>query len=109
MNLDYNNVDEQKKVVDFLKSKFSNSLYFSMYTSPIYDLINFNSMNNSKEDRKKIFENYKEMIQYIGNKNTLPKKIQRTHCMADDGISIVVAPNGFISTCEHHPYDGYYT
>lgn len=109
MNLDYNNVEEQKKVVDFLKSKFSNSSYFSLYSSPIYDLINFNSMNNNKEDRKKIFENYKEIIQYIGERAVLPRRIQRTHCMADDGTSIVVAPNGFIGTCEHHPYDGYYT
>lgn len=109
MNLDYDNINEQKQTIDFLKSKFSKSLYFSVYSSPIYDLINFNSMNNKKEDRKKIFENYKQIMKYIGRFNSLPMHIRRTHCMADDGVSIVVAPNGFISTCEHHPYDGYYT
>ena len=109
MNLDYNNVNEQKQLVDFLKSKYAKSSYFSIYSSPLYNLINFNSINNNKEDRKKIFQNYKQMIRYIGKAKTLPRRIKRTHCMADNGTSIVVAPNGFISTCEHHPYDGYYT
>lgn len=110
MNLDYNNVKQQKELVDFLIKKFSKNISnFSIYSSPIYDLINFNSSNNNKNDRKKIFENYKEMINYINKKKLFPREVKRTHCMADDGVSIVVAPNGYISTCEHHPYDGYYT
>ena len=96
------------KNIDFLLQNKKSS-YFSIYSSPLYSLINFNSINNNKEDRKKIFQNYKQMIRYIGKAKTLPRRIKRTHCMADNGTSIVVAPNGFISTCEHHPYDGYYT
>lgn len=109
MNLDYNNVNQQKELADFLINKFGKNINFSIYSSPIYDLINFNSANNKKEDRKKIFENYKEMINYLNKEIHLQRGIKRTHCMADDGVSIVVAPNGYISTCEHHPYDGYYT
>lgn len=103
MNLDFHNAENLKVLIKELYDRFKLHPALSMYVWPIFE-----DENNVKtqEEHEEIFRKLEEvenvMKQYgyfIGN---MPKsELAYKQCMADDGKSVTISPDGDLGTCEH--------
>lgn len=100
LNLSKTNKKDLEKLVDLLYEEFGHYKNFTVYSMYIFEYAEDLQIYNDYIDlQNKIYK-----IGISLNKKNVPKVV-RTHCMADNGHSIVINPNGELSLCEHY-YDG---
>ncbi len=117
LNFDFHNADNLYKLVDYLKSKFSNNSNLFIYTYPLYENCGYKKKIRSKSDRLILinklmeFENYcvKIGINCIGR---LSDNI-KLGCMASNQNATVVSVDGLFYRCPHvldePPFGGIYS
>ena len=103
LNLDFYNADNLKELVKEFYSRFGNHPNLSIYVWPIFE-----DDNNVKteEEHIAIFEKLKEVENVLKDcnysiGNTPKSEIAYSQCMADDGNSVLISPDGELGTCEH--------
>ena len=107
LNVDYNNIDDQIHLVeDVLLRRFANCGMIFMYSHFFIGAL----AKLSETKRKELFEKKKYLRQLIANSGVtthkkLPRGIKFFRCVADDGISQTIMPNGEIGLCEHYTED----
>lgn len=109
LNINSKNIDDIYNLVDYLVNKYSSYKNISVYCIPIYE----GEWNiETSESKKYLYEKYIKLQEYIRSKgfgvNYSITGIKRYHCMADDGRSSVILPDGKLSVCEHHYDDDFY-
>lgn len=103
MNLDFHNAENLKLLVKELYDRFKLHPALSLYVWPIFeDNTNVKTTEEHIEIFKKLAELEEVIKQYgyfIGN---MPKsELAYKQCMADDGRSVTISPDGDLGTCEH--------
>lgn len=94
MNLDESNFEDVKSLADYLYEIFGDDDRFSAYSFPI-----FQSITPALIDKWIPFE--RRVLSILGDKSaTLPRSLPDSSCMADDGSSIVIMPDGKTCLCE---------
>lgn len=103
MNLDFHNAENLKELAKELYLRFGVHPNLSVYVWPIFE-----DENNvkTKEEHIEIFKKLKEvedtLMQYGYYVGLMPKhEIGYAQCMADDGTSVTISPDGELGTCEH--------
>lgn len=103
MNLDFHNAENLKSLIEELYVRFGNHPNLEIYAWPIFE----NEDNvKTKEEHIAIFEKLKEIENILSNYNYTPilmpkSEIVYAQCMADDGNSVTISPDGDLGTCEH--------
>ncbi len=98
-------------LVDELTERYKNNSRVIVYTHPLYEGCG-EIETFSDEERALVYRNYREVSAVINATGAGPRysieRFRTTHCMADDGRSMCVNPDGGLSLCEHHPWDELY-
>ena len=95
INIDRRNIEDAKALLHLLYKEFGDNMRFSAYSHPLYqekskDLIN----------QWRILEPV--VLEKLGHGHfSLCDEITYFSCMADDGVSIIVMPDGNLCLCEH--------
>ena len=103
LNIDNYNAEDLKKLVIELHNRFGNHQGLSIYSWPIFEDENF---SRTPEEHAAVFDRVKELddilINHGYNSGLYPKsEIAYCQCMADDGNSVLIDPEGNMGTCEH--------
>lgn len=103
MNLDFHNSENLKELCGELYTRFKNHPNLSIYAWPIFET---EDNIRTKEEHIAIFEKLKDLEnlldQYGYTPALVPKnEILAVQCMADDGNSVTISPDGDLGTCEH--------
>ena len=103
LNLNNSNSDNLKQLVGELHQRFGNHPNLSIYAWPIFDDERYTrSIQEHIDVFKKLSELEDVLDQYGYYDGIYPQSdIQYYQCMADDGNSIIIDPDGNIGTCEH--------
>ena len=103
LNLDFHNADNLKQLITELHARFGNHSNLSIYAWPIFE--DENNIKTKEEHIKifeKLFEVEKVLMDYGYFVGMMPKfDIAFVQCMADDGESVTISPDGDLGTCEH--------
>lgn len=107
LNVGKHNFDDLSNLVDELVARFGYANNVVIYTMQIFEC----NMVEKRTDAEK--EELFSMIDEINKKieengiggNTLDRSYKNSMCGADDGHSILIAPDGHIGLCEHHTDD----
>ena len=109
LNISPINTKDLLALVEELAHRFSGKENLKIYTHPLFD---FSPNANEKESRKQLFAAQAELEEAIlaAGLSTLTERPLRRcmklrHCMADNGHSVLIAPDGHIGLCEHHIQD----
>jgi radical SAM protein with 4Fe4S-binding SPASM domain len=103
LNLDFHNADNLKLLIAELHSRFGNHSNLSIYAWPIFE----DDTNIKTDDEHAlIFDKLRDleevMIKYNYFAGLAPKaELAYAQCMADDGNSVTISPDGDLGTCEH--------
>lgn len=110
LNLSLENYEDLEMLSNHLAERFGayGGAPLVVYSHSLFE---GESFSLTDEQRRKLYRQnialQKLLGQHgLGRKSGLPK-IAHTHCMADDGCSVVVLPGGELGLCEHHCDDGY--
>jgi radical SAM protein with 4Fe4S-binding SPASM domain len=103
LNLDFYNCENLKELSHEIHSRFENHPKLDIYAWPIFEM---DDNIKSKDEHIAIFEKLKEveelLISYNYFKGNSPKSgIAYFQCMADEGNSVLITPDGDLGTCEH--------
>lgn len=103
MNVDQHNAEDLKKFVIETHTRFGNPPHLGMYAWPIFEDEHF---HRTHEEHITIFNKLREleilMENYGYRQGHRPvNEIKAAQCMADDGSSVIISPNGELGTCEH--------
>ena len=103
LNLDFHNADNLKLLIEELHMRFKNHKNLSIYAWPVFE-----DENNvkTKEEHIAIFNKLAEveeiLVKYGYMTGDYPRpEIRAAQCMADDGSSVTISPDGDLGTCEH--------
>lgn len=103
LNLDFHNADNLKLLIEELYKRFKNHKNLSIYAWPVFE-----DENNvkTKEEHIAIFEKLAEVEELLNKYGYMngdyPKaELKASQCMADDGTSVTISPDGDLGTCEH--------
>lgn len=99
LNLSADNVDEMALLVDWLSDRYPDKKNLNVYSRVLFDI--------PKDNKKILTEKHIDLqnkIRDLGlcKRVMAPPGIRRCHCMADDGRSVVINPDGDLSLCEHY-------
>lgn len=103
LNLDFYNSDNLKELIKELYERFGNHPGLYIYAWPIFEDDNY---QRTKEEHIQVFKELKDleyvMESYGYHSGVYPKsELPCAQCMADDGVSVTISPNGDLGTCEH--------
>ena len=112
LNMDFYNVDDLRKLIMELASKFCERKNLFISSHPLFDAVGYNPVTHSEDDETQlVLMNYKlgEFIQSQGlnfaimDKTKLGKlpKLEYQYCMADSKKTILIDPDGYFFKCEH--------
>lgn len=110
LNLSLDNYSDLLILSDMLQDRFGKyTKMINVYAHPLFEGKLFQP---TETERKKLYDNYIALLNYInatdiGSPVGVPR-IRHTQCMADDGKSTVILPDGELSLCEHHCDDEMY-
>lgn len=98
LNLSEKNIDEMFSLVEWLDSRYPNKKNLGVYSRILFDIT-----GSQREQLFGQFLNLQELIRKLGLVKPIRSVpgIKRCHCMADDGRSVVINPDGDLSLCEH--------
>lgn len=109
LNIDHHNAEDIMDLLDDMKQRFGkpSNLYF--YAMPLFECAM--DKPRTEEERDKVYEWVTKVqikLETLGYwradlKRTLPTAM----CMADDGKSVLINPEGKIGLCEHHIDDDF--
>lgn len=109
MNIDLNNINDIKNLVQELSERFSGFDNLGAYTYLIFEKDRRLSDRYTEEEIDYLYGmlyQIEEMLNSFGfskaDKQGLKKSLKVTHCMADSGDSVVITPDGGLSLCEHY-------
>lgn len=109
MNLSADNGDEIEKLIRYLEEHFAATPRISIYTNPLFEGCGKPAHKPTKAEREKIYAKYLELERHISNGplsgRYLVTGLRHNQCMADDGHSSCILPDGRLSLCEHHCED----
>lgn len=103
------NVADIKELVNELSCHFKKlgekRKYVHLYAAPLFENLGANPETMTEDLRNKLYDEYINIDSLIASSGIdhgrgIPK-IKTSHCMADSGCSIVIAPNGNLTPCEH--------
>lgn len=103
------NVTDIKELINELSYYFMNlgekRKYIHLYAAPLFENLGANPETMTEDLRNKLYDEYINIDSLIAKSGIdhgrgLPKT-KVVHCMADSGCSIVIAPNGNLTPCEH--------
>jgi radical SAM protein with 4Fe4S-binding SPASM domain len=99
LNVDKHNIGEMAELVELLHRRFGTNEHLSVYSHELYS-------ERSPEDNAELFAQRMQLEQQIAacgynKKWRLQKDIKQNRCMADKDGSVVIAPDGHLSKCEH--------
>jgi radical SAM protein with 4Fe4S-binding SPASM domain len=111
LNIDNYNAEDIKKLITELHNRFGNHPSLTMYAWPIFEDENF---SRTKEEHIEVFKRLAEienlLEQYDYTWGLFPSnEIASVQCMADDGTSVMIDPEGNIGTCEHLINSNFYS
>ena len=103
MNLDFHNAENLKVLITELYNRFKLHPNLTMYVWPIFEE---GDNIKTKDEHIEIYNTLEEIEllikQYGYFIGTMPKsEIAYSQCMADDGKSVTISPDGDLGTCEH--------
>lgn len=103
LNVDNYNAEDLKKLIVELHNRFGNHPRLGIYGWPIFEDENF---HRTPEEHAAVFQKMNEienmLLDYGYNGGIFPKSdIAYCQCMADDGTSVLIDPEGNMGTCEH--------
>ena len=103
MNLDFHNAENLKELITELYNRFKLHPNLTMYVWPIFEE---GDNIKTKDEHIEIYNTLEEIEllikQYGYFIGTMPKsEIAYSQCMADDGKSVTISPDGDLGTCEH--------
>lgn len=104
-----NNYEELKYLIAQLRERFGGTENIRVYPAILYEGCGASEVHFTEEERNVIHRQYICLHKLIresglGRRYKKPVEIMAKHCMADNGKSIVILPDGNLSFCEHH-YD----
>ena len=113
MNMDLYNAQELFELTDFLQENFGKYKKFSLYVSPIYEDVGYESTTRTSEQRLELDKKLKELWDHIFNINSNIRQINfdviKTHaCHADRQDSTIIVPDGRLCYCEHYISSEFY-
>ena len=111
LNLCFENEKDLYSLVDYLKKRYSDKEYLSVYCHMIFSAANY-STNWSDKQIDELGEKYLRLRKYIidcGLYNTpaLNKSIRTACCIADSPNSVLISPEGKLGKCEQHIDDDF--
>ena len=101
LNVDKHNIGEMAELVQLLHQRFGTNEHLSIYSHELF-------VERTPEDDAELFAQQTQLAQqiaaygYKNHKRGLQKDIKQNHCMADGDGSVVIAPDGHLSKCEHY-------
>ena len=100
LNIGPHNYRDMRNLVDFLCKEFKEEKNLIVYTSPLYQIMNYtedkreylyNLLDELDSKLNRIFEN--------GNKKEFFEKIVNGYCMADGREAVTILPDGKVGIC----------
>lgn len=110
LNISTENADDLMVLVSELRERFSDCRdNLMVYSHPLF--LGTEGAASGHE-HVRLYDQYITLQDHIsecgiGSKRGFPR-VRHSHCMADDGKSVVVLPGGELSLCEHHCDDEFY-
>ena len=105
------NMDDLVALTDELRFRFKGNDLVTLYIHPLFEDTGAVSAT-TKDSREMVQYQFYEITKYIDkaglgiNYHILPYK--HCHCMADNGRSVCITPEGGLTLCEHHCEDEMY-
>lgn len=110
LNLSTDNADELSELIDLLKERFGKSIHINV--AALYEGEGETPLSLSDEQKKSVLSEQMKLYRKLfddGLYSPAFPGLKRTHCMADNGRSCVILPDGNLSLCEHHTDDEIYS
>lgn len=112
LNIDVHNADNLMELTDELYQGFGSNDKLTVYLHMLFEMSNGSVAIKHEHERKMMFEKMKEieakLVDYgLYEIKPLSEDIKISHCMADNGHSVVIEPSGNIGKCEHYSEDHY--
>lgn len=112
LNIDVHNADNLMELTDELHQEFGSNDKLTVYLHMLFEMSNGSVAIKHEHERKMMFEKMKEieakLVDYgLYEIKPLSEGIKISHCMADNGHSVVIEPSGNIGKCEHYSEDHY--
>lgn len=108
LNMDMRNAEDMLALIDELYHRFGNNKYLKIYSHLIFDDGCPMDVKYSSEELTQLYDTLYQLQEKIYHYGlSLPKsihlnnKLKAFHCMADNGTSVVISPDGHIGLCEH--------
>lgn len=101
-NVSDDNLDNYMQLIDVLEEKFKDNKYFRAYPKFLFDYYkpHSNEVNEKVIRSCEAIFNKLESIDMLMPK-TLKNMPSKTHCLADNDISLSILPNGKFNKCHH--------
>jgi len=99
LNVDKHNIGEMAELIELLHQRFGAEEHLSVSSSGLYG-------ERAPEEKAELFAQLLQLEQQIARSRfnhirKLSKDVRPNHCMADNDGSVVIAPDGHLSKCEH--------
>ena len=99
LNVDKHNIGEMAELIELLHQRFGAEEHLSVSSSGLYG-------ERAPEEKAELFAQLLQLEQQIArfrfnHIRKLSKDVRPNHCMADNDGSVVIAPDGHLSKCEH--------
>lgn len=110
LNMDLYNAEDLMNLVNELADRFKGQEKLCIYANHIFEgnipMAEFRTAQEW-EQRDILMCKLEELIEQKGFafKGGIAKKLKRNHCMADNGHSVTILPDGNIGLCEHFSED----
>lgn len=110
LNIDMHNAMNLSELADELHREFGNPKGISVYLHALFEEAKGSKAIHDDEKRKYVFEQINTIEMRLKNYGfTRPSRLNRhiktNRCMADNGQSVLIVPNGHIGKCEHYSED----
>lgn len=110
-HLSQNNKTELLALIDELAERFGKYKSVMMYVHPLFEGVGEMAVL-SESQRDDLFHQFAEVTKYAYDRGVSGEygigTYRRAHCMADNGRSVCVTPEGNLTLCEHHCEDEIY-
>ena len=100
LNVDKHNIGEMLQLVSLLNQRFGENKCLTVYSHALF-------AQRTPEDSAALYRERMQLEQQIAacgysRKEKLQRDIKLNRCMADNDVSVVIAPDGHLGKCEHY-------
>lgn len=110
LNMDLNNADDLMKLVNELAARFEGQKRLRIYASLLFDIEKKADERYTPEEWTRLYAALGRLEDTLMTRGLIPdgnirlnRELPLNHCMADDGRSVIIAPDGHLGLCEHYP------